>query len=54
MRSAFVSHSTSDDRYVAEMESFLRAAGFDDVFNDKSRDEELADAKAALKDAGLR
>jgi len=36
MRSAFVSHSTSDDRYVAEMESFLRAAGFDDVFNDVS------------------
>jgi hypothetical protein len=31
MRSAFVSHSTSEDRYVAEMESFLRAAGFDDV-----------------------
>lgn len=36
MRSAFVSHSTCDDRYVAEMESFLRAAGFDDVFNDVS------------------
>jgi hypothetical protein len=36
MRSAFVSHSTSDDRYVAEMESFLRAAGFDEVFNDVS------------------
>lgn len=36
MRRAFVSHSTSDDRYVAEMESFLRAAGFDDVFNDVS------------------
>ena len=34
MRRAFVSHSTADDRYVAEMESFLRAAGFDDVFND--------------------
>jgi hypothetical protein len=31
---AFVSHSSADDRYVAEMESFLRAAGFDDVFND--------------------
>jgi len=36
MRRAFVSHSTSDDRYVAEMESFLRAAGFDEVFNDVS------------------
>jgi tetratricopeptide (TPR) repeat protein len=36
MRSAFVSHSSSDDRYVAEMESFLRAAGFDEVFNDVS------------------
>ena len=34
MRRAFVSHSTVDDRYVAEMEAFLRAAGFDDVFND--------------------
>src|SRR6185503_16473219 len=36
MRSAFVSHSTSDDSFVAEMESFLRAAGFDEVFNDVS------------------
>ncbi len=36
MRSAFVSHSTSDDRYVAEMESFLRAAGYEEVFNDLS------------------
>jgi tetratricopeptide (TPR) repeat protein len=36
MRSAFVSHSTSDDRYVAEMDSFLRAAGYDEVFNDVS------------------
>lgn len=53
MRRAFVSHSTSDDRYVAEMKSFLCAADFDEVFNDKRRDEELADAKAALKDAGL-
>ncbi|MCX6879728.1 MAG: TIR domain-containing protein [Verrucomicrobia bacterium] len=33
MRSAFVSHSTADDSFVAEMESFLRAAGFEDVFN---------------------
>ena len=31
---AFVSHSTADDSYVAEMESFLRAAGYDEVFND--------------------
>lgn len=53
MRSAFVSHSTSDDRYVAGMESFLHAAGYDEVFNDKRRDEELADAKTALKDAGV-
>ncbi len=36
MRRAFVSHSTADDAFVAEMESFLRAAGFDDVFNDVS------------------
>ena len=36
MRCAFVSHSTVDDRYVAEMESFLRHAGYDDVFNDVS------------------
>ena len=36
MRSAFVSHSTSDDSFVAEMESFLRASGFDEVFNDVS------------------
>ena len=34
MRRAFVSHSTADDSFVAEMESFLRAAGFDEVFND--------------------
>lgn len=34
MRRAFVSHSTADDGFVAEMESFLRAAGFDEVFND--------------------
>jgi hypothetical protein len=36
MRNAFVSHSTSDDSYVAELESLLRAAGSDDVFNDVS------------------
>jgi len=36
MRRAFVSHSTSDDSYVAEMESFLRTAGFYEVFNDVS------------------
>ena len=36
MRRAFVSHSTADDGYVAEMESFLRAAGYDEVFNDVS------------------
>jgi tetratricopeptide (TPR) repeat protein len=36
MRSAFVSHSTKDDYYVTELESLLRAADFDDVFNDVS------------------
>ncbi|HKP03979.1 MAG TPA: toll/interleukin-1 receptor domain-containing protein [Chthoniobacterales bacterium] len=36
MRRAFVSHSSADDNYVAELESFLRAAGFDEVFNDVS------------------
>ncbi|MDV6347051.1 TIR domain-containing protein [Nitrosomonas sp. Is35] len=36
MPRAFVSHSSADDSFVAEMESFLRAAGFDDVFNDVS------------------
>lgn len=35
-RRAFISHATADDSYVAEMESFLRAAGYDDVFNDAS------------------
>ena len=34
MRCAFVSHSTRDDRYVGEMDSFLHAVGYDDVFND--------------------
>jgi hypothetical protein len=36
MRRAFVSHSTTDDSFVGEMESFLRAAGYDEVFNDVS------------------
>jgi hypothetical protein len=36
MRNAFVSHSTSDDGYVGELESFLRATGFAEVFNDVS------------------
>lgn len=35
-RRAFISHATADDSYVAEMESFLRAAGYDEVFNDVS------------------
>lgn len=35
-RRAFISHATADDSYVAEMEAFLRAAGYDDVFNDAS------------------
>lgn len=34
MRRAFVSHSSVDDSFVAELESFLRASGFDEVFND--------------------
>ncbi|HAB17728.1 MAG TPA: toll/interleukin-1 receptor domain-containing protein [Verrucomicrobiota bacterium] len=34
MRRAFVSHSARDDSYVAELDALLRAAGFDDVFND--------------------
>ncbi|MBK6717316.1 MAG: TIR domain-containing protein [Burkholderiales bacterium] len=33
-RQAFISHATADDGYVAELESFLRAAGLADVFND--------------------
>jgi hypothetical protein len=34
MSSAFLSHSSQDDRYVQEMVQYLRALGFDDVFND--------------------
>ena len=36
MPSAFISHSTPDDSFVAELESFLRAIppGYDEVFND--------------------
>ncbi len=33
-RVAFISHTTVDDGYVAELESLLRASGFDQVFND--------------------
>jgi hypothetical protein len=33
-RQAFISHASADDGYVAELESFLRAAGLADVFND--------------------
>jgi hypothetical protein len=51
MRRAIVSHSSYDDRFVAEMEAFLRAARYDEVFNDVSAIR--ADAKAALKDAAL-
>ena len=37
MRRAFVSHSSSDDTFVEEMESFLRnGSGFDKVFDDIS------------------
>ena len=31
---AFISHASADDGYVAELESFLRAAGLAEVFND--------------------
>lgn len=31
---AFISHSTPDDFYVGELESFVRAMGYDQVFND--------------------
>jgi lipopolysaccharide/colanic/teichoic acid biosynthesis glycosyltransferase len=31
---AFISHSTPDDSYVAELESFIRSLGYDEVFND--------------------
>jgi TIR domain len=34
MPSAFVSHSSPDDRYVQEMVQYLRTLGYDDVFND--------------------
>jgi len=36
MRRAFISHSNVNDPQAEEMVSFLRAAGFDDVFNDAS------------------
>ncbi|AVP96070.1 hypothetical protein C7S18_02175 [Ahniella affigens] len=35
-RIAFISHTTPYDSYVAELESFLLASGFDQVFNDVS------------------
>ena len=34
MPSAFISHSTPDDRYVAELVQLVRRLGFDKVFND--------------------
>jgi tetratricopeptide (TPR) repeat protein len=34
MRSVFISHSSKDDRYAAEMEQLLRGLGFESVFND--------------------
>ena len=33
-RSAFISHSSPDDRYVQEMVQYLRTLGYDEVFND--------------------
>src|SRR5262245_49382500 len=34
MSSAFVSHSSPDDRYVQEVAQLIHALGYDDVFND--------------------
>jgi hypothetical protein len=34
MLKAFISHSSPDDRYVAELESFVRGLGYTSVFND--------------------
>jgi TIR domain len=34
LKSAFISHSTTNDSYVAELESFLRRLGYTKVFND--------------------
>lgn len=34
MPSAFISHSSPDDRFVQEMDQFVRALGYADVFND--------------------
>jgi hypothetical protein len=34
MPSAFLSHSSADDRYVKELEQLLRQLGYDDIFND--------------------
>jgi len=34
MPSAFISHSSPDDRYVQEMVQYLHALGYDEVFND--------------------
>ena len=34
MSSAFISHSSPDDGYVAELESLVRAMGYSEVFND--------------------
>jgi hypothetical protein len=31
---AFISHSSADDRYVTELEQLVRGLGYDDVFND--------------------
>lgn len=33
MPSAFVSHSSPDDRYVQEMVQYLHTLGYDEVFN---------------------
>ncbi len=34
MRSAFISHSSPDDRYVQEFVQLVRSLGYDEVFND--------------------
>ncbi len=34
VRRAFISHSSPDDGYVAELESLVRVMGYSEVFND--------------------
>ena len=39
MSGAFISHSSSDDRYVTELEQLVRSLGYTDVFNDGNSNE---------------